>query len=51
MHFIIFKWKNLTLQIIQTPDLWESYAVGNNFQVGNKDHPAQQSCSGYCSLI
>lgn len=43
--------EELVQKIIQTPDLWESYAVGSNFQVGNKDHPTQHTCSGYCSLV
>jgi len=43
--------EELVQKIIQTPDLWESYSLGNNFHVGNKDHAAQPGCSGYCNLI
>ncbi|KAF5283551.1 hypothetical protein FQR65_LT13844 [Abscondita terminalis] len=42
--------EELVQKIIQTPDLWESYGPGSNFQIGNKDHPAQSNCSGYCNL-
>lgn len=42
--------EELVHKIIQTPGLWESFAYGNNINVGTKDHPASSSCSGYCNI-
>ncbi|KAK4879586.1 hypothetical protein RN001_007732 [Aquatica leii] len=42
--------EELVQKIIQTPDLWENYGPGSNFHLGNKEHPAQSNCSGYCNL-
>ncbi|XP_056642151.1 ras-related protein Rab-18-B-like [Diorhabda carinulata] len=42
--------EELVHKIIQTPSLWESYAM-NNIHVGNKDHPEQSRCAGYCNLV
>ncbi|CAG9863454.1 unnamed protein product [Phyllotreta striolata] len=42
--------EELVHKIIQTPNLWESYAL-NNIHLGSKDHPNQSSCAGYCSLV
>ncbi|EFA03965.1 ras-related protein Rab-18 [Tribolium castaneum] len=41
--------EELVHKIIQTPGLWESFALNGNFQVDNKDHPSDSS-SCYCSL-
>ena len=44
--------EELVQKIIQTPDLWDCYALKTNVHVGSKDHPAHSSnCSGYCNII
>jgi Ras-related protein Rab-18 len=42
--------EELVHKIIQTPGLWESFALNGNFQVDNKDHQSESSPC-YCSLF
>ncbi|KAJ3656070.1 hypothetical protein Zmor_015172 [Zophobas morio] len=42
--------EELVHKIIQTPGLWESFALNGNVHVDNKDHPSDSS-SCYCSLV
>lgn len=40
----------LSFQIIQTPDLWNSYTL-DQIHVNNKDHTPQSGCRNYCSIV